>query len=302
MLPGMPFKDARVIYDLITHHKLVHILELGATNGVSTLHLVGSVPEGQGGHVVTISRNQASFDAPQFTRILREAGLDGSVELLISSASYNWTLMEQLHAGHEQTFDLCYIRSLYTWSEAGLAFYILKQLIRPGGWIVFANLDHTFHSSANHNSGWVLRMTQAERETPQLDRVFSLLTLRDSAFDTFRRIGKLGFARRRTVLLEDSAYSSQLEQSVYYATRVARSNPVARQQLLWNPSTVLTGISSSTDIALCNVLFRESGLWSPREPSAEKDGTLVHFLERPEWDKTFTEQQLLDMLEAREHA
>jgi predicted O-methyltransferase YrrM len=61
-------------------------------------------------------------------------------------------------------FDLCYLDGAHNWFVDGLAFFLVHRLLKPGGWIIFDDVDWTYESSPT------LKDTEDVRKMPE-DRV-----------------------------------------------------------------------------------------------------------------------------------
>jgi predicted O-methyltransferase YrrM len=292
----MRLKEARFFYDLITAHELTSILELGFFHGVSTAYLAGAVQQVGDGHVTTIDLTTAMQRKPNIEEILTTCGLRNLVEIFYEPKTFNWRLMKFLEEEPRRSFDLCYIDGGHTWVDTGFAFCLVRQLLRPGGWLVFDDIPHTFRTSSNRDKPWVLRMSEEEQVIPQVDRVFSLLTLKDNGFDTFRRINRLGIARKRPDSVPSSPAALFVETQVCAAAHLARTDPALRHRLLQQPARVLSEVSGREERLFRHVRFAESTLWSALEPDLGENGILTHFLEKPEWDKSISEESLLELM------
>jgi len=295
-LPYMRASEARLFYDLIAAHKLTSILELGFFHGVSTAYLAGAAQEAGAGRVTTIDRTTAMHRKPNIEEILTTCGLRHLVEIFYEPKTFNWRLMKFLEEEPTRTFDLCYIDGGHTWADTGFAFCLLRNLIRPGGWVVFDDISHTFRTSSNKDKVWVQRMSEEEQVIPQVERVFSLLVKRDKDFDTFRMINKWGIARKRPESMPSTPSSLAVELQIYAAAHLARTDPGLRHRLLLQPAETLSEVSGQKKDQFSHVRIEESNLWSPLRPNLSDDGILTHFLERPDWDNSISEESLLALM------
>jgi predicted O-methyltransferase YrrM len=75
-------------------------------------------------------------------------------------------------------FDLCYFDGGHTWDPTGLGFVLVDMLLRPGGCIVFDDLEWTVEAAMQNRSTvpehW-LALSAEERATPAVKLVFDLL-------------------------------------------------------------------------------------------------------------------------------
>lgn len=294
-LPHLQLRDARVLHDLILHHNLSSILQLGMQHGVSTAYLAGSLHELGFGSLTVIDAGHAIERRERVEQLLITAGLRQLVTFQFQAHSLHWQLARLLEENSQPAFDLCFISTVHTWVDIGFAFFLARQLLRPGGWIVFDDLPHTFALGSRTASRHVERMTDEERYLPQVQQVFSLLVLPDPALDTFRRIRRLGIARLR--LPSTSLTSSLIETALFEGMHLARIDPEFRAFLLRRPASALAEISGLPESLFRHLRLAESGLWSPRGAVVDPPIT-THFLEHPEWSSPITETSLLAMLEA----
>jgi predicted O-methyltransferase YrrM len=280
-LPYMQLRHANTFYDLITTHNLRSVLELGFFHGVSTAYIAGAVEDAGGGSVTTIDLETAHLRAPNIEQLLTACGLRHLVNIIYEPRTFNWRLMRFIEQDPTPSFDLIYIDGAHTWVDSGFAFCLCRTLLRPGGWIVFDDIRHTFRTSNSRDKSWVLRMSEEEQTTPQIERVFSLLTLRDPSFDTFRIRPPFAFARKRLLSAPATPESHLIEQQVARAADLAHIDPVFRDHLLHNPAHTLAGINNDDVTRFRHVRFVESYLRSPSEPDLAESGILTHVLDLP---------------------
>ena len=280
-LPYMRLKHAYVFYDLITAHGIQSVLELGFLHGVSTAYLAGAVQDAGGGTVTTIDLETARTRTPNIEQLLTTCGLRQLVEIFYEPRTFNWRLMRFLEANPIPSFELIYVDGAHTWVDSGFAFFLCRALLRPGGWIVFDDIRHTFRTSSNRDKAWVLRMSEEEQTAPQIERVFSLLTMRDPGFDTFRIRPPFAFARKRPLSSPGDAESLFVEQRVAKAANLSHTDPVFRKRLLHDPARTLAAIAGDDIARFRHVRFVESHLRSPSEPNLGDNGVLTHVLDLP---------------------
>ncbi len=196
-LPYMTLKKGQKIYDFILKYKLSHCLELGFYHGVSSVYIGGALEELEGGSLITIDRCSALSLVPNIYSLLIESGLSKFVTPIFEPTSYTWRLMKLLEERRHESFDFCYIDAGHSWDVTGFAFFLVSKLLRPGGWIIFDDLDWTYSTSrALKNDSSVLAMPDDERTTPQVRKVFELLVKTDSRYRIAYEHGSWGFAQK----------------------------------------------------------------------------------------------------------
>ncbi len=196
---GIPYMDlihGRKMTDFIHQHGICDVLELGFAHGVSTCYFAAAVQE-TGGSVVTMDLNAARIRVPNIEELVPACGLQDVVTWYFEPTSYLWRLMKFLQANPQPRFDFCYFDGGHAWDDTGFAFFLVDKLLRPGGWMIFDDIDWTFASSVKlRDTDRVRTMPKEERETPQVRRVFELLVMRHSGYCDFKIESNWGYARK----------------------------------------------------------------------------------------------------------
>lgn len=196
-IPSMEPAQGVEITRFIRENQLSRCLELGFAHGVGTAYLAHAVAGMENGRVVTIDREEARSRNPDIHTALRRVGVPSDrVEIYFEPTSYTWRLMRFLEAGRQDDFDFIYIDGAHTWAVDGLAFYLCAQLLRPGGWILFDDLDWTLATSSVAGEPWVQALPIEERETPQVRKIWELLVKSHPSFDRLIDKGNWGYAHK----------------------------------------------------------------------------------------------------------
>jgi predicted O-methyltransferase YrrM len=194
-LPYMTLKKAQVMEDFIRKHSISSILELGFYHGVSTCYMAAALEEVVRGSIVSIDLQNAKKRQPNIEELLEKCGYSDTVEFYYEPVSYNWRLMKLIEA-QEKTFDLCYLDGGHDWYNTGLAFFLVDKVLRPGGWIIFDDLDWTME---HLDAPWALRKPEEERITPQVRKVWELLVQPHPNYGNYFEQGGWGFAQKIAV-------------------------------------------------------------------------------------------------------
>ncbi|TMC01342.1 MAG: class I SAM-dependent methyltransferase, partial [Chloroflexi bacterium] len=152
------------------------------------------------GLVTTIDRRTG----PDVRPLLARAGLDRFVDAIRAEHSYTWELMRLIEAHTvggrcRPPFDLCFVDGAHSWDTDGFAFFLVEKLLRPGGWIVFDDLDWAYANAtdlAPPDAELAALMSGEARSTTQVSRVFELLVRQHPAMDVVRVYGRRGWARK----------------------------------------------------------------------------------------------------------
>ena len=190
-----PAEGSKIISH-IRDYGIRDVLELGFHHGVSTCYLAAGV--GSSGSVTTIDQPAAGRLDPNVEALLERCGLRGRVTVFYEKKGYNWRLMKLLQSDLTPRFDLCFIDGSHLWADEGLAFFLCDRLLRPGGWIVFDDLDWTLASARAADGGVQDADAEAdERNTAQVRQVYELLVKPHPQYADFRTDGFWGFARKQ---------------------------------------------------------------------------------------------------------
>ena len=173
---GMSFGQAKYLERFIKSKNLSKLLELGFAHGVSTCYLASILDDCGGGHLTTIDLLSAKHRKPNLEELLYKLNLRDYVSIYYEYESYNWRLMKFIEEKDEPIFDFCYIDGAHDWNVDGFAFLLVDKLLKPGGWIVFDDMDWSFGSSPSmKNIPRVLNMPSEVKNTPHISKVFDLL-------------------------------------------------------------------------------------------------------------------------------
>lgn len=190
----------RLLYDFVLRAGAQAILELGFAHGNSTCYMAAALDERQSGTIVTIDLASARDRDPNILTLLSRTQLADHVTPVFAHTSYNWELMhflEQHRRGDPTapTFDFVFIDGAHTWEVDGLAFLLADRLLRPGGWVLFDDIHWSLGASPTlQNSERVRALSEEERRTPQILKVFSLLAMQQPGYGNFEVKGNWGWA------------------------------------------------------------------------------------------------------------
>jgi predicted O-methyltransferase YrrM len=210
-LPYMRLEQGEIIYDFIHYHHLSNCLELGFYHGVSSAYIAGAIQELGDGSLTTIDLQWARELQPNIHDVLISLGLEDLVTVYYEPTSYSWRLMKFLESGTQNEFDLCYIDGGHTWQSTGFAFFLVSRLLKPGGWIIFDDLDWTHRDPTVKGEQRIQEMPPEERGVPQVRKVYELLVKMDKDFCDFFVNRQWGFARKRVPRCASKKKVSALE-------------------------------------------------------------------------------------------
>jgi predicted O-methyltransferase YrrM len=198
-LPYMKFSQAQRLQDLIVNNGIRDCLELGFYHGVSSAYIAEILKDQGGGHLTTIDLLTARDRQPNIDQILSHLGLKEYVTVFYEPRSYTWRLMKFLEAQSDPIYDFCYIDGGHSWDVSGFGFFLVEKLLRPGGWLLFDDLDWTYERMIGPEGkpAFMRRMPEEEISTRQVRKVWELLVKQHSSFHNTREEGPWGFAQKK---------------------------------------------------------------------------------------------------------
>ena len=189
-VPYMRHSQAVLMRDFIVEHDARDILELGFCYGKSSAYFAAILEDLGRGHLVTVDRDGAQHRTPNVEQVLSELALAHRVTAVYAERSYTWEMAKMIRATPRAQFDICYFDGGHTWDATGFGFLLVDLLLRPGGWIVFDDLQWTVDAAMKEIEEpprhW-LALGADERTTPAVKLVFDLL------------VPHLGYTDRRTM-------------------------------------------------------------------------------------------------------
>jgi predicted O-methyltransferase YrrM len=198
-VPHMNAKRGEQIYEFVRQERPQSVLELGFAHGVSACFIGAALRDNGSGKLITIDLQTARNREPSIEGLLEKTELLGWVHPVYTQTSYTWELMHILESQRqgEWTFDFAFIDGAHSWFVDGLAFFLVDRLLKPGGWLLFDDLDWTYDTSPSLSQNeFVLAMPEEERTTPQVGKIFELLVKQHPGYDEFRTDGTWGWARK----------------------------------------------------------------------------------------------------------
>ncbi len=181
--------QAEFIREFVVTHEIRDILEIGFYHGKGSAYMAAILEDLGRGHLVTIDKETSRNREPDINSVLGSLGLAHRVTPIFSHRSYTWELGKMIREQPRPQFDLCYFDGGHTWDATGFGFLLVDMLLRPGGWIIFDDLQWTIDAAVKNRrrvpSSWS-RCSADERATPGVKLVFDTI------------VPHLGYTERRT--------------------------------------------------------------------------------------------------------
>ncbi len=239
------------LYDFIVKHQLHSGLELGAAFGATSCVMAAAVQASGGGKVVAIDR---VLHHPVNPKVIQEHTQVGdTLEVVIDPLGYNWYLADLIAANTEDNvchpiFDFCLLDGAHEWEPDALAFSLVAKLIKPGGWIIFDDINFILRGCRPNWEKDFGHLSDRELDTPQVGMVYELMAKQHPDFTDFSitHNGRIGWTKKKTKL---DLTSAQMEVKQL-------QNAVTKLQVeLQHQQAVVAAMQSSKFWRLRNVWF-----------------------------------------------
>lgn len=215
-IPHMGIVEADIITDFILKNNFKNILELGFRHGVSTCYMAAALDElNMNGHITTIDLANAKEASPNIDELLNDLNLYKYVTVFYEPSGYIWRLMKMLEKDNNPRFDFCYLDGAHDWATDGFAFFLVDKFLKPGGWIIFDDIDWSFERSpALKDTEFVKKMSPEERSTHQVRKVYELLVKTHPNYESFKVDGSWAYVQKKTTT--SSSNKVEIKKEIIY--------------------------------------------------------------------------------------
>ena len=190
---------AAILRELIVRFDARDILEIGFYQGKSSLYIGGALEDLGRGHLDHHRPRGREEARPQHRGPARPGGLAHRVTPVYAFRSFTWELQKMIAQDPRPQFDLCYFDGGHTWDETGFGFLLVDLLLRPGGVIVFDDMNWTVAGSAAYTRNAAKSATYSPDEAAarSVERVWDLL-VPERGYERIERHDKIhwGVARK----------------------------------------------------------------------------------------------------------
>ena len=173
----MQAHQAGFLRDFLIEKDLTDLLELGFCHGKSTAYMAAVLEEMGRGHITTMDLESARRHEPNIEEVLESLDLSHRVTPVHAHRSFTWELCKLFEQDPRPAFDFCYIDGAHTWDGTGFSFLLVDLLLKPGGWVIFDDLDWSIDRSpaARKNPEWYRAYSDEEKQARQVRKVWELL-------------------------------------------------------------------------------------------------------------------------------
>jgi len=198
-IAGIPYimsEMAKDLYHFITENRPTHCLELGFAHGASSCYIAAALDEIGGGKLTSVDLiSGMSWQKPSIEELLEKTGLTEWVTIHREHTGYNWFLKKKIMENSEDKicspiYDLCFIDGPKNWTIDSAAFFLVDKLLKPGGWIVFDDLQWTYKKKIERGKKKsdgisLLELGPDEITQPHVELIFQLLVMQHPQYSNF---------------------------------------------------------------------------------------------------------------------
>jgi predicted O-methyltransferase YrrM len=174
----MTFEKALFMRDFLKKNGCRELLEIGFFKGKSSTYFAAILEELGEGHLVTIDMQNAKSRQPNINELLSSTGLSHRVTPVFAERSFTWELRKLILETPRPQFDFCFFDGGHTWDVTGFGFLLVDILLKPGGWIIFDDMNWTIDKSLivspNREKSYI-RYSSDEKSTPGVRSVYELI-------------------------------------------------------------------------------------------------------------------------------
>lgn len=171
--------QAAYLRDFVAEKEIETVLELGFCHGKSSAYWAAILEDLGKGHLTTIDKCRGNPVSPSIDEVLDQLGLSHRVDYVFAHRSFTWELAKLIQQNPRPQFDVCYLDGGHTWDITNVGFLLVDLLLKPGGWIIFDDLDWTISKSVANRpktarDPWIT-YSQDERDAKGVRMVWELI-------------------------------------------------------------------------------------------------------------------------------
>jgi predicted O-methyltransferase YrrM len=188
------------LYQFVLDHPIHDIVEVGTYHGKSACYMAAALQEKGRGCVTSLDLPISQTLKPNAETLAQSFGLADYVKPLRAAFGSHWLLRQMIIDSTVDgvcapRFDFAFIDGYHSWEQAGLDFFLIDKLLRPGGWILFDDMHWSFRTSRS----WSQKsesLPDDYREARHVRDVFNLLVRQHPGYENLRDERRWGWARK----------------------------------------------------------------------------------------------------------
>jgi predicted O-methyltransferase YrrM len=196
---------AQKLYEFVLKEKPKTVYEMGTHRGGSALIIGAALHELGTGNVTTFDFRDVRTLEPNVETLIRKTRLGRYVTVVYCDWCFEWELGKLLEPSRGSNskkkclVDFIYVDGGHYWTCTALTFYLATCLLRPGGWILFDDLDWVIDKHESKDSAYAQRISSEAKKRPMVRMVFDLLVKTNDLYHNFRVTadGRWGWAQKK---------------------------------------------------------------------------------------------------------
>jgi len=198
-IEGVPYilpEMAKDLYNFVQEKKPRNSLELGFAHGASSCYIAAALDERGAGHLTSVDLIKAQeWQDPTIEDLLEQTQLQDYVTVKRENTGYTWFLKKEIERQTSNNictpcYDFCFLDGAKNWTIDSTTFFLVDKLLKPGGWIVFDDLQWTYESKLKEGKTKtdgvsMLEMGHDELNQPHIELIFQLLVMQHPDYSNF---------------------------------------------------------------------------------------------------------------------
>jgi predicted O-methyltransferase YrrM len=199
LIDGVPYimsEMAKDLYNFVLENKPQNCLELGFAHGASSCYLAAALDELGSGKLTSVDLlSGLEWQKPSIEELLEKTGLGPWISVKREHTGYNWFLKKRIMENSVDNvctpiYDFCFIDGSKNWTIDTTAFFLADKLLKPGGWIVFDDLQWTYKKKLNKGKAvsdgvFLAELSPEEVVQPHVELIFQLLVMQHPQYSNF---------------------------------------------------------------------------------------------------------------------
>lgn len=183
-IPHTTLSKGKILYETVLERGYRDCLELGFAHGVGSCYIAAALNEQGFGTLTAVDKDTALKRKPRADNTAQQLGLDQHIEFVYNPISYTWFLMEAIRGGKQ--FDFCFLDGAHTWDVDGFAYLLVERILKPGGLIIFDDLDWSIARSPSMRH---LDFPPLQKDHRGVRDVYELLVKRTPGIKAYEKDG-----------------------------------------------------------------------------------------------------------------